>query len=275
MSQSPNEILEMHLARIAQDPVACRNVERGAISILTHLGMSWKEAAEFVKFATQNAAQEWLASTETVLADHLPNIVNENLPSCMERRAASTVAQFIDHLQPGTVLDLGGGGGEIAEALQRYKYKKFEMTIADIHDYRGSASKNMPFVTIHDNVIDLADCSMDSVIILMALHHSTDREKLLREAFRVAKTDVIVIESVTNTLDEFLYGCWIDWFYNRVIHYTEDVKKRIPVPCNFLPASGWEQLAWTIIRKRPIVSRDLGVCQHLNPERHWLFHWKK
>ena len=80
---------------------------------------------------------------------------------------------------------------------------------------------------------------------------------------------------MTENLIGYEYGAWIDWFYNHVIHYAPDIDKKINVPCNFMPATGWGQLVWKLTGLRPSVSTNLGIYQYLNPENHHLFVYDK
>jgi len=271
--ESDIETLSRLVRTAANHSDVAQNIRRHATGILTHLGMSWSDAADFIDLAIRmTATSTWLLATESALSEGLPLIVDQMRERRMTERGALTFARFADLPKPGSVLDLGGGSGEIGAMMQM---NGNEVTIADIRDWRGPNAQNLPFLAIANNTIPLDSNSIDAVVVLMALHHSNNPLRMLAEAFRVARHDVIVIESVTNTLEEYLYGCWIDWFYNRVLHYVEDAELRIPVPCNFLPATGWEQLAWKLTGLTPHVSKDLGIFQDLNPEHHWLFQWKK
>lgn len=271
--ESSVETLTRLVRSAARHPDVVQNIRRHATGILTHLGMSWSEAANFIDLALRmTATSDWLLATESVLSDCLPIIVDQMRERRMAERGVRTFSRFANLLETGSVLDLGGGSGEIGMMM---KAGGSDVMLADIRDWRGAAAQSLPFLTISNDKILLDRNSVDTVVILMALHHSDNPKTMLNDAFRVARRDVIVIESVTNTLEEYLYGCWIDWFYNRVLHFVEDTDLRIPVPCNFLPATGWEQLAWKLTGLTPCVSKDLGIFQDLNPERHWLFRWKK
>lgn len=271
--ESSTETLSRLVRTAANHPDAAQNIRRHATGILTHLGMSWSDAADFVDLALRmTATSTWLLATESALSDSLPLIVDRMRERRMTERGERTFARFANLLEPGSVLDLGGGSGEIGAMMRAHGN---EVIVADIRDWRGPTARNLPFVTISNNAVPLDSGSIDTVVVLMALHHSNSPQQMLAETFRVARRDVIVIESVTNTLEEYFYGCWIDWFYNRVLHFVEDADLRVPVPCNFFPATGWEQLASKISNLTPRVSKDLGIFQDLNPEHHWLFQWKR
>lgn len=249
------------------NPIAVQQFRRQAISVLCHLGMTWDEARHTMEICLSVLKEDPL-SAESITANHTDLFIPAGrLAACMKARSEITLAQFSDHIIPGSVLDLGGGSGEIASRVAALGH---DVTVADVRDWRSYQHRDLPFITIQNNRIDLADHSIDTVLVLMVLHHSEDPESLLREVFRVTKQRVIIIESVTNTLTAYHYGCLMDWFYNHIVHYEEDPEKKVPVPCNFLPATGWEQLISTITGLSPRLSLDLGIFQHLNPEHHHL-----
>ena len=62
---------------------------------------------------------------------------------------------------------------------------------------------------------------------------------------------------------------WIDWWYNRVLHFDEDPAKKVNVPFNFREPEDWKALLKERVLK--VSDYDLGTFQILNPEHHWLF----
>jgi SAM-dependent methyltransferase len=262
-----NSDLHRLLQRAILNPLAVQQFRHQATAVLCHLGMEWSEAHHTVDICLSVLTENPLAA-ESNAANHADLFIPAGrLSERMKERSGITLAQFAQRLIPGSVLDLGGGSGEIASRVAALGH---EVTVADVRDWRSYQHRHLPFTTVRDDRIDLPDRSIDTVLILMVLHHSENPEALLREAFRVAKQRVIIIESVTNTLTAYHYGCLMDWFYNHIVHYEEDPERKVPVPCNFLPAAGWEQLIWSATSLSPIVSQDLGVFQNLNPEHHHL-----
>jgi len=191
----------------------------------------------------------------------------------MGERADVWVKVIRPHLlvAPATTLDFGGGSGEVAKRLSlAFDY---ETAISDVLHWSRYAE--IPFYLSKDNRVAAADRSFKQVVALTVFHHADNVSALVSEAFRLADKRVLFIESVTNSILEFKYGSWIDWFYNRVIHYMGEESKKINVPCNFLPASGWEQRVWELTGLQPTVSKALGIFQNLNPEFHHLFVYDK
>lgn len=254
------------------DQIAVQQFRHHATCVLVHLGIGWEEAEHTIEICLAILKEDPL-SAESITANHADCfILAGRLETCMSKRSVVTLAQFSNHLLPGSILDLGGGSGEIASRVAALGHN---VMIADVRDWRSYQHRQLPFITVINNRIDLLDQSVDTVLVLMVLHHSEHPQAIIREAFRVAKQRVVIIESVTNTLTAYRYGCLMDWFYNHIVHYEEDPEKKVPVPCNFLPATGWEQLIWSITGLAPIASRDLGIFQHLNPEHHHLLVYEK
>lgn len=252
------------------DSISYKMIRRHVNGILTHLGMKHNEVNEWLEKNVKNIKIENLENFETLLHDSLSSFgIYQNLDVRMEERAVEWFSCIKPYLIKGTVLDLGGGSGELANLIKKFGCK---VSIADVINW---SKYDIPFVKVKENVIDARDKQFDQVVLLTVYHHTDGVAKLVNESFRVAKKRVTFIESVTENDTGYMYGAWIDWFYNRVIHYSEDPKKKINVPCNFLPTTGWEQLIWKLTSLKPKVSINLGIFQFLNPENHHLFVYDK
>lgn len=264
---------DINLLRIIQgaqkNPRVIERIEHHVTGTLIHLGWSERDADRFLSHALHKdltPGTDRLDDFEEALSLRMPMPATTNLDACMMARADRTFGMIRKHIPPGSVLDLGGGSGEIAMRIAREGHR---VTIADAIDWRRD--RCIGFTQAHNNHVRGRRESYNTVIALHVFHHSEDPEKLLAEAFRLARRRVIFIESVTNDMTGYIYGCWVDWFYNRVIHFTRDPAKKIPVPCRFLPATGWEQMVWRRFGLMPTISHDLGIYQYLNPEHHHLF----
>ncbi len=245
-------------------------IRRHAVGILNHLGIAVDEADHWLTKEIWNKKIADLGKWERELHKSLSSCgIYENLASRMEDRAKEWFMSIKPHLLRATTLDLGGGSGELANLIQNYGCN---VTIADVLNWN---KYNLPFISVRENKLEVPDGQFDQVVLLTVFHHTNDVPALVREVFRVGRKRVIFIESVTENLIGYAYGAWIDWFYNRVIHYSEDESAKINVPCNFLPATGWEQLVWKLTGRKPNFSENLGIFQYLNPENHHLFVYDK
>jgi SAM-dependent methyltransferase len=89
-----------------------------------------------------------------------------------------------------TVLDLGCGFGAYSSALAKDGVTCFGCDIN--FDYlRKAAAAGLP-VTHVDSLLPFRDKAFDTVLILEVLEHVNDVEKVLREAFRLARKNVLI-----------------------------------------------------------------------------------
>jgi len=252
------------------DPNTFSIIRRHTSGILIHLGMSSDDADRWVLEKIQNKKINDLTKWESELHNELKSFgIYENLDIRMKERAKEWFVKIQPYLFKTKTLDLGGGSGEVSNLMKNFGC---DVSIADVLNWDKF---NFPFIQVKNNKIDAKDGEFDQVVLLTVFHHTDDVQALIKEAFRVAGKRVIFMESVTENLVGYAYGAWIDWFYNRVIHFSSEVKNKINVPCNLLPATGWEQLVWKLIGASPIASVNVGIYQYLNPENHHLLVYDK
>ncbi len=138
-----------------------------------------------------------------------------------------------DYIIGNKILDLGAGNGLLA--LEIKKQLKKEVLLVDIVDYNYS---DLPLILYNpEKKVPLADKEVDTTILYTVLHHASDPEYLLKEAARITKKRLIIIEGYIDKDDIRMTNIFFDWFYNRVIG-DEDIN----VPLNFLRVKGWEKL---------------------------------
>jgi SAM-dependent methyltransferase len=276
------ERLRRIIQNAQRDLDVARMILREAVGILTALGATNRGAREVIGKSLAEQEITDLARFEQNLHDIVYGIGSQNkfcnsgdLPSAMSDRANLWCKSILPHLGFNTddsTLDLGGGSGELAYRISIATDQHRPVSIADVLDWR---MHKLPFFTVANNRVDADDASFSQVVVVTVFHHSDDPAALIVEAFRLARHRVIIVESVTEDLPMYLYASWIDWFYNHIIHFSPDIEKKINVPCNFLPATAWEQLIWKLTGLRPSVSKSLGIFQFLNPEQHYLLVYDK
>ena len=89
-----------------------------------------------------------------------------------------------------TILDLGCGFAAYSGELQKYGLRCFG---CDINlDYLRKAKASGVPVTNVDSALPFPDRSFDTVMIFEVLEHVADVNKVLREAFRVARKNVLI-----------------------------------------------------------------------------------
>ena len=265
-----SDVLRRIVENAQCDPEAFGIIRRHATGILVKLGVPFEKADEWLMKEVKDKKVSDLHAWEGELHSQLSKLgVYNKLSDKMKERAGEWFDKIRPYLLKSKTLDLGGGSGEVAMLMQKHGR---HVSIADVLNW---SRFDLPFIQVKDNKMTVKDGEFDQVVLLTVFHHTDDPSALVKEAFRVAKKRVIFIESVTENQVGFAYGAWVDWFYNRVVHYSKDPSKKINVPCNFTSATGWEQLVWKLTGLKPKYSVNLGIFQYLNPENHHLFVYEK
>src|SRR5688572_2931797 len=97
------------------------------------------------------------------------------------------------------ILDLGCGAGAYAKALTD---AGFDCIGCDINlDYLRTARTHGVSVAAVDGILPFADRSFDTVILFEVLEHVPDYSRLISEAFRVARRNVLVTVPNSEGLD--------------------------------------------------------------------------
>ena len=115
------------------------------------------------------------------------------LQRVQRRRGAAKwdfIAPWILPTSNPAILDLGAGEGYVGLAASR---AGADVTLADVVDMNRTA---LPFQMAKSDTLDFESGSFDYVILYFVLHHARDPEAVVREACRVARCGVVVVESV-------------------------------------------------------------------------------
>jgi SAM-dependent methyltransferase len=149
------------------------------------------------------------------------------------KRAKRSFELVKDYIVGEKVLDLGAGDGLLA--LEIKEQLKKEVVLVDVVDYNYT---DLPLILYDPKEnVPLADEEVDTTILYTVLHHASDPEHLLKEATRITKRRLVIMEGYVEEDDIRMTNSFFDWFYNRVIG-DEDIN----VPLNFLRVKGWEKL---------------------------------
>jgi SAM-dependent methyltransferase len=148
-------------------------------------------------------------------------------------RAKRSLELVEDYIVGEKILDLGAGDGLLA--LEIKEQLKKEVLLVDVVDYNFT---DLPLIVYDpEGKIPLADGEVDTTILYTVLHHASDPDHLLKEATRITKERLVIIEAYVEEEDIRMTNSFFDWFYNRVVG-DEDIN----VPLNFLNVNGWEKL---------------------------------
>ena len=136
-------------------------------------------------------------------------------------------------VSPGLeVLDLGSGTGRISRWLARRV--GIRPTLADVTEF-GNRVGSFPYLLLRDPFsVPVPDDAFDAVMLLFVLHHVDgweDQERLLREAVRVARRRLLILEDTpTSAADRTLNVAW-DWALN--------LRHGVPKPFSFRTVEAW------------------------------------
>jgi SAM-dependent methyltransferase len=149
------------------------------------------------------------------------------------KRAKRSFELVKDYIVGESVLDLGAGEGLLALEIKKQLNK--EVRLVDVVDYNFT---DLPLILYNpEEKIPLADKKADTTILFTVLHHANDPEHLLKEATRITKSRLVIVEGYAEEDDKKITNIFFDWFYNRVIG-DEDIN----VPLNFLRVKEWEKI---------------------------------
>lgn len=107
------------------------------------------------------------------------------------------------------ILDLGAGYCKVAQQLA--DDYKINITCLDIDDYNKT---DLKLILYDGKKIPFKDNHFNKTILIFVLHHSQDPEKLLNEAKRVTKENIIILEDSYSNFFEYIFTIIADFFIN-------------------------------------------------------------
>ena len=147
---------------------------------------------------------------------------------------ARRLARWLRHGQ--SLLDVGSGNGELAAAVTRLSGVR--PTLCDVQRF---GQPDMPFLIQTDPISIPAHAgSFDVVTLCFVLHHIAEpksQETLLRDALRVARERVILLEDTPVGRFERTANVAWDWALNA--------PRGVPTPFTFRSAEAWRTLLST------------------------------
>ncbi len=152
----------------------------------------------------------------------------------MKARTNFVAKQVSAFLSAGDkILDVGAGSGWIAERIK--ERKNTEVMLLDVVDFNQT---DLPLQLYDGNTMPFKDNSFDATLLIFMLHHCSNPLAVLKEATRVSKNRIIVIE------DTFL-----SWF-DKAALCINDIAANLPsfliepmnMPLNFKKTAEWERV---------------------------------
>lgn len=106
-------------------------------------------------------------------------------------KAARIRPFFSSDPPPQRILDLGAGEGYVGQSL--HDLLRAEVVLSDVLPMNRT---NLPFVLYNGRALPFEAKSFDYTVLYFVLHHCRDQAQVLREALRVSRQGVVVVESV-------------------------------------------------------------------------------
>jgi len=129
-----------------------------------------------------------------------------------------------------SILDLGCGNGDIAAILQA-RNPNLQFTGLDL---KANPAASIPVYVYDGNTIPYGDNSFDYVMLITVLHHTDDYAPLLKEARRVAREGLIIMDHQ--------YKSKLEWLTLAIIDWPGNVPFGVYTPFNFKRREEWRGL---------------------------------
>jgi ubiquinone/menaquinone biosynthesis C-methylase UbiE len=139
-----------------------------------------------------------------------------------------------DHIEDRQrVLDLGAGTGWVGKRLA--ERKGCDVRLVDVLDCNET---DLPLTVYDGKTIPFDDKSFDVVTLVFVLHHAVNQEEILREAARVARSKIILIEDTPrNRLER-----WIDQACDALMSFEHGFHN----PATYRNVAQWRSIFETL-----------------------------
>jgi SAM-dependent methyltransferase len=179
----------------------------------------------------------------------------------LRKRAQRSFSKIKDWLVGDKILDLGAGNGFLGELI--HNELKKEVKLMDVIDYNFSS---LPIDIIKPgSKLPLEDNEVNTTLLYAVLHHAEDPDQVLREAVRVTKNRIVLVEGYVENPKVTSINSYFDWFLNRVAVDTD-----MNVPFNYRKQSEWEadfqKLGLELVK-----AEYWGMEDPIVPEHHILY----
>ena len=145
-------------------------------------------------------------------------------------RRVRQISSHISELMPKevlSVLDVGAGTGEMAQAISSFRP---ELIFSGVDVYIRPKTF-IPVVNYDGDRLPFDDDSFDALITVDVLHHCDDPVAVLKECARVSKRFVIIKDHVSDSVYDEKILAFMDWVGNSA--------HGVVLPYNYLSTSDW------------------------------------
>tara|TARA_R110002095_G_scaffold199331_1_gene179090 strand:- start:4114 stop:4716 length:603 start_codon:yes stop_codon:yes gene_type:complete len=167
------------------------------------------------------------------------------------RRVESLVSHILPLLpQEGLVLDVGCGDGLLGSLLQS-KTQGVELQGLDVLVREKTRIPVMPF---DGSTLPFEDKSVDTILLIDVLHHTSDPGAILKEVKRVARKSIIIKDHTRNGLFARSTLRFMDWVGNAGYG--------VALPYNYLSYQEW----LTLFSELDLNTTDWNGNLHIYPK---------
>src|SRR5262245_30952086 len=148
------------------------------------------------------------------------------------RRRVSVLSSLLANLIPenAMVLDVGTGNGLIAARIMGHRT---DVVIEGV-EVRPRTETCIPVKAFDGYHLPFADETFDCVMLVDVLHHTISPAMHLSEAARVSRRHLVIKDHLLEGLFAGQVLRFMDWFGNWGYE--------VPLPCNYLQRSQWQQM---------------------------------
>lgn len=141
-----------------------------------------------------------------------------------------TVRLLLPHIKEGErVLDIGSGLGFQGKMIREQKH--CDVFGIDVVDYQKADIPYKHFDGVH---IPYQDKSFDVSYLSFVLHHAEHPVELIKEAIRVTKKRIIIIEDTPKNIFDRAFDAYHGWSFNKFF--------KLRHPCVFRTIKEWEEI---------------------------------
>lgn len=264
------------------------------LPVLKYFGVPSKKANEIIKEClriaeTYSKLSEYEETAHSILEKER---VASRIPDKLTARARLIYKQINPYVLNGKLLDYGCGDGKVGELIANSN-KKINVILTDIYKHNHVKDTMLKFKLFKQGKNSpFKDNEFNTILVLTVYHHSSNPFQSIKDSYRLAKPQgrVLIIESVygvtgkelsqkektkaksyllLNKEQQRMTNIFFDHFYNRVIHYNKNPKKKVNVPFNFNTPENWKKIFEKQGFKQEKVIH-LGIDQSAVPEYHTL-----